>query len=84
MDIFSANSDQWQDILSEIADFANIFVYICTYFFIFTLWKSYKCLSDEATFTKYNRHYFFWFMLTIGIYFAANVFFLFYDIVEIE
>ena len=84
IDIYSHDSTEWQDILSEVADFSNIFVYICTYFFIFTLWKSYKCLSDEETFNRYNKHYMAWFWGSVGFYFAANVFFLIYDIADIK
>ena len=59
-------------------------MYICTYFFIFTLWKSYKCLSDEDTFNRKNKCYFLSFCISVGLYFAANIFFLFYDIADIE
>ena len=42
-DIYNPD-DNLDDILAEVAEFANLFVYICNFFFIFTLWKSYICL----------------------------------------
>ncbi|CDW83285.1 UNKNOWN [Stylonychia lemnae] len=73
-DIYNPN-DNLDDILSEIAEFANIFVYACSFFFIFTLWKSYVCLQDEQKFIKKRQKYLIVFWVVVSIYLGCNVFF---------
>eukprot|EP00347_Sterkiella_histriomuscorum_P000333 403376279 len=78
-DIYGPN-ELLEGILSEIADFMNIIVYVCSYFFIFTLWKTYVCLSNEQKFIKNNKKYFIGFWVIISTYLGCNMFFLVMDI----
>ncbi len=41
--------------LSEMGDFTNLVVYMGTFFFIFTLWKTYKYLSGQEYFEAHSK-----------------------------
>ena len=73
-EVYIRESTNLEDISYQIADFINVLVYFCSFFFIFSLWKSYKCLSDEANFNKYNRHYLITFWITNSIYLFQSIF----------
>ena len=63
----------YEKYLYEVADFSNFLVYLCTFFFIFTLWKSYTYLSNQEAFNRNIKYTNIAFFTTMILYFIQSV-----------